>query len=206
MGYNEIIIGDCFEVCKALDKQFDLVFLDPDYNDISSIKCAIAISKAKLLKPGGALLCFMYPEDIPQDYYKPDQVCHWIKPLNSRNTKKRYSRFVEAICIWHGKFFNQELNAATRTGIFTDTLTYKHVHPYRKPYSLVEKLLLLHCPTCGWVLDMFGGSFVVNDVCRSLNFNSISIDKIDWRLETNYSLEEMKANAEEKEKENTETE
>lgn len=180
---NKIIIGDSFKLCKKIRNQYDLVFLDPDYNKLDDVYKSIEISMDYLVKDGGCILCFMYPEDIPngQHFRKPDQVCHWIKPLNSRNTKKKYSRFVEAICIWHGNYFNQSLNASTRTGIFTDTLIRKHKHPYRKPFSLVEKLILLHCPPGGRVIDLFGGTFVVDEVCRKHGIESLCIDKVDWR-------------------------
>lgn len=185
MGTQHIItIADFFELfsnSEILTNVYDLVLLDPDYNELDDIEKAISISLYHLRKPGGAVLCFMYPEDIPQGMLKPDQVCHWIKPQNSRNTKKRYSRFVEAICVWQGDYFNQELNPANRTGIFRDTLIRKHKHPYRKPYSLIEKLILLHCPIGGNMIDPFAGTFVSNEVCEKYGINSLCIDKVDWR-------------------------
>jgi len=178
---NTIIIDDFFNVRKTImTPKYDMAFLDPDYNDYKTMRLTISFIKQNMLKPDGAIICFSYPETIPQEL-EPDQVIHWIKPTASRNTKKSYASFVEAISVWHGKYFNQFLNPWCRNGIFTDICVRKHNHPFRKPFSLVEKLILLHCPINGRVIDPFAGSLVTHDVCVKNGINSVCIDKIDWR-------------------------
>ena len=178
---NKIIIADFFDIWDDLPKNtFDYAFMDPDYNEYYDMIQAIELTKKHLVKPNGAITCFSWPETIPQEL-QPDQVIHWIKPTASRNTKKKYASFVEAISVWHGRYFNQKLNPWCRNGIFTDICTRKHEHPFRKPFSLVEKLVLLHCPPGGKVLDMFAGSMTTHEVCKKNEIESLCIDKKDWR-------------------------
>jgi DNA modification methylase len=123
----------------------------------------------------------MYPEDLLYLSLNTlhDQICFWNKPPSPRNTTKKYTRITEAILVQHGNYFNQDLHWSTRTNVFNDT-PEKHAHPFRKPFSLVEKLVLLHTPPGGTVLDPFCGSQVVREVCDKHGFKSLSIDEKDW--------------------------
>lgn len=170
-----LIIGDCYEVIQRIHIPDNCYcFLDPPYEDE-------AISKAwrVFYAVTTALSCFMYPEQT-QNIEGCDQICHWVKPVSTKNTKRKYSRVVEAIAIKHGAYFNQNLHWSARTGVFTDTLTEKNAHPHQKPFSLVEKLILLHTPPGGVVLDPFCGSRRVKSVCDKHGIKSISIDMINW--------------------------
>jgi DNA modification methylase len=172
------IKGDCLTIINEITPRVDLLFLDPPYDNLE------LASNVALKCDNDAMVCFMYPENINSYFCYPeiDRVCHWIKPVSTKNTKKNYSQFVEAICVGHGSYFNQNLHWSTRTGIFTDTLIEKQIHPHQKPFSLVEKLVLLHTPPGGTVLDPFCGSQVVKHVCDKHGFKSLSIDIKDWRI------------------------
>jgi hypothetical protein len=121
----------------------DFTFLDPPYEDIPLIR---EILKATLANRDrndmkDAIVCFMWLDDVPKVfdalYYPwreimpvgmsayPDTITVWEKPQSTKNTVKSYSRFLEAICVWHGKFFNKNLHWANRTGIFFDRLIEK---------------------------------------------------------------------------------
>lgn len=175
--------ADCFDILPNIQhKSIDLCFLDPMYDDITTIKKVIRKCHRLFSKSSGAIICFMYPEIVYclEDVPAPDQIVHWVKPVSTKNTTKKYSRFIEAICIWHGEYFNQNLHWSNRTGVFTDTIVEKGSHPFQKPYSLVEKLILLHCPPGGSILDPFCGSQVVRKVADNHGFKSLSIDKENW--------------------------
>lgn len=186
---GRVVIGNSIDVLKpaGLIQAVDYLFLDPPYDNLRLAWDTICYSG---LRFPGAMTCFMYPEDIGLELEGFDQVCFWTKPVSTKNTSKQYSRFVEAICVWHNRdYFNQKLHWSTRTGIFADTLIEKQTHPHQKPFSLVEKLVLLHTPPGGTVLDPFCGSQVVKQVCDKHGFKSLSIDIKDWTIDIRREIE-----------------
>lgn len=177
MTTNKIIIDNCRNVLPRLKPHsFDLAFLDPPYEDHALRDYAIQEAMLHLLKAKTAIVCFMYPEDIMSLKFRFDQIAHWLKPISTKNTTRKYSSFIEAIAIKHGAYFNQDLHWSSRTGVFTDSIIVKAGHPHQKPASLVEKLLRLHCPIGGYVIDPFGGSGIVCDVAEKIGINSLSIE------------------------------
>jgi len=166
--------GDSLQIMQTIPADsFDCVIMDPPYEHTRLINEAIGNA---LRISTGATLCFMYPEDLVHLDHEPQQVVHWVKPVSTKNTTRKYSRFVESICVWHGDFFNQRMHWSNRTGIFTDTLDLKNRHPFEKPAALIRKLLLLHNRPDGKVLDPFAGSMTVRNVARDLNLPSTSIE------------------------------
>lgn len=173
---GQIVIADALEVLPRInDKDVGLAFMDPPYENYELIMATLSF----VLDWGCAVVCFGYPENIcwyRDARRRPDQIVHWVKPVSTKNTSKRYSRFVEAIAIWHGPFFNQKLHWSCRTGVFTDTIVHSGQHAHRKPESLVKKLVLLHCEPRKAVIDIFSGSKVVRQVCKDYGIRSLSID------------------------------
>lgn len=173
------LTDNCLDVMRDLDPgSIDLVIADPTYGESDLINTAILESE-RLCK---ARIFFMYAEDLCSldVSTKPDQVCFWSKPVSTKNTSRRYSRFIEVICVWHGDYFNADLPWHNRTGVFTDTLLESSPHPWKKPPSLIERLIRLHLapPYEGkTVLDPFAGSGTVADVCEKLGIECISIEK-----------------------------
>lgn len=152
------------------NRSFDLVIADPVYSNQAQL---LLVSE---LRRSHARICFCYPEDIRLFGSEPDQLCHWVKPVSTKNTSKKYSRFVEAIAVWHGPYFCQDIHWSCRTGVFTDHLVETSGHPWKKPFSLIEKLVRLHCPLGGSVLDLFSGSGTTEDVCKTLGIDCVSVE------------------------------
>lgn len=120
-------------------------------------------------------IVFMWPEDIHNLTYSPQQICFWTKPVSTKNTKKSYSRFVEILAIDNCQFY-EPLHWSARTGIFTDTLIENKSHPWKKPESLIEKLLLNHYCGNGLVYDPCAGSGVVHKICEKYSVESLSVE------------------------------
>lgn len=118
---------------------------------------------------------FMWPDDIWNLPFKPEQVLHWVKPESTKNTAKRYSRFVEVIACY-GVRFTESLHWSNRTGIFTDRLLRNDDHPWKKPESLIERLIRNHWPGHGIVYDPCAGSGTVETVCKRLGIGSLSVE------------------------------
>ena len=125
---------------------------------------------------------FMYPEDVWGLPCKPDQLLHWIKPESTKNTSKKYSRFVEVIACYNLKFY-EPLHWSNRTGIFTDRLFRNDDHQWKKPESLIERLIRNHYPGHGFVYDPCAGSGTVETVCKKLGISSLSVE-ISGRRDT----------------------
>ena len=117
---------------------------------------------------------FMMPEEVWGLPFRPQQLLHWIKPVSTKNTSVRYSRFVEAIACY-GVRFCGSLHWSNRTGVFTDCLMVKD-HEWKKPESLIERLVRNHWPAAGVVYDPCAGSRTVETVCRRLGVSSFSVD------------------------------
>ena len=149
------------------DEGVSLILCDPVYDDIDMMNAILAFDMPTIM--------FMYAENIHQISKQPDQVLFWLKPESTKNTIKKYSRFVEVICLF-GVSMNPDLHWSNRTGVFTDRLLSNKEHPWKKPDSLIERLLLNHYPGHNHVYDPCTGSYTVDAVCRRLKIPSISIE------------------------------
>lgn len=171
-----MIYGDSLEYMIQMDDAcIDFVLADPPYDKRflinASIRQARRVSK-------GASLYFMYAENVFDLTEKPDQIIFWVKPPSTKNTVKRYSRFVEVIACYdldRGPF-NQDTHWSTRSGIFNDSFSTKQIHPFEKPKSLIEKLLCLHTNPGDLVFDPFAGSGTVERVAKQLGRKCLSIE------------------------------
>lgn len=171
-----MINGDSLEYMGYLpNESVDFVLADPPYGNFPLINESIREAR-RVCK--GSTLYFMYADDIYDLNMRPDQIIFWMKPPSTKNTSKRYSRFVEVIACYDldkGPF-NQNTHWSTRSGIFNDSFSIKQVHPYQKPESLIEKLLCLHTNPGDLVLDPFAGSGTVEDVAGMLGRECLSIE------------------------------
>lgn len=191
--------GDSRQILPRLpDNCADLVLTDPPYEDPELLNLAVREGR-RLSK--GAVVVFMYAEDVWDLDTKPEQIVHWTKPISTKNTSKKYSRFVEVACIWHGPYFNQNLHWSARAGIFTDRLIDKQSHPHQKPYSLIATLIKTHAPPLKplpplmeipskedleevngpgpYILDPFAGSGTVPHVANCLGYHGVGIEMSD---------------------------
>lgn len=177
---GNVIFSDCREVLSRMRGQsVDMALIDPPYNDYD-LRSFLLRECGRIVDNVGAMALFTYPEDVLSlgigGYPRPDQIVHWLKPVSTKNTSKRYSSFIEAIAIWHGSYFNQDLHWSCRTGVFTDSLIEKSGHLHQKPASLIERLLLLHCPPGGSVIDPCAGTGTTMRAARKHGFKSLSIE------------------------------
>jgi hypothetical protein len=172
----------------------DFTFLDPPYENTKLIREIIkaTLSLREQQNKQNAIVCFMWLDDVPAVFdgllfpwkpempvgmsARPDKITVWEKPQSTKNTSKDYSQFLEAICVWHGSFFNKDLHWANRTGIFFDRLIEKPPFAHKKPDTLAERLVKLHTPPGGTVLDLFAGTGTVRTVCDQCGFLSLSSD------------------------------
>ena len=173
MANCEWIRGDAEVALGEMpDKYVDLVLTDPPYDFEYEKKKYFQQQFWRLSR--GSVIVFCPPEN--QWWGAPDQYLFWIKPISTKNTSKSYSRFVEMICVWNGGAWNANRHWSQYTNVFMDLVDDSKVHPYRKPPSLIERLILNHTNAGDKVLDAFAGSGVVAEVCKRLGRNSINVE------------------------------
>ena len=174
---NEQMLGDAFELLpKILDKSVDLVLTDPPYNFCPLDKAIIHNELKRICK--GTIIVFSPPEN--QWILPADQYLFWVKPISTKNTSKRYSRFVEMIFVYRSGIWNAKRHWSQYTNVFMDLVDNAKLHPFRKPPSLIKRLIENHSNENDIILDPFCGSGVVAEVAKSLNRNAISIDKENY--------------------------
>ena len=122
----------------------------------------------------GAIIVFSPPEN--QWILPADQYLFWEKPISTKNTSKNYSRFVEMIFVYGRGGWNCDRHWSQYTNVFRDLVDDTKYHAYRKPPSLIERLILNHTSPGDIVLDPFAGSGVVVEVCERLDRNWIAMD------------------------------
>jgi DNA modification methylase len=169
---NKYICENSFEYLFTLETQsFDLVLTDVPYDLSEDQKQFLHKEFLRIAK--GAIV-FSPPEN--QWILPADQYLFWIKPISTKNTSKHYSRFVEMIfCYGILKWFPKR-HWSQYTNVFTDLVDDAKLHPYRKPPSLIERLIKNHTEVGDKILDPFAGSGTVHQVCERLSRNSLSIE------------------------------
>lgn len=171
-----MIHGDSLVYMRQMpDASVDLVLADPPYSDLSLINGSIAEAR-RISK--GASLYFMYAEDLVGLEMEPTQVLFWVKPTSTKNTTKRYSRFVEVIACYDlaRSPFRQDTHWTVRSGLFTDTLIGTPEHPFKKPESLIEKLLAVNSNPGDLILDPFAGSGTTATVCARIGRKCLDME------------------------------
>jgi DNA modification methylase len=170
---HEYIKGNSFKLLPEMeDQSVDMILTDPPYDMPRNKIWTIHSEFIRICR--GTTIVFMPPEN--QWLHPADSYLFWIKPISTKNTSRRYSRFVEMIFVYNITTWNSNRHWSQYTNVFTDLVDDTSLHPYRKPPSLIERLLLNHTNTGDLVLDPFAGSGVVGEVCEALNRSSICID------------------------------
>ena len=123
----------------------------------------------------GVIIVFMPPKN--PWVRDADQILFWAKPISTKNTSKNYSNFVEQIFVYGRNVWNNERHWSNYVNIFVDRVDTVEVHPYRKPPSLIERLILNHTKEGDWVFDPFCGSGVVPELCKKLGRNCVAFEK-----------------------------
>jgi DNA modification methylase len=170
MGIN-ICHGDAWEfIGRQRDKKFHAIITDPPYDSPLNIGELLRVCS-------GNIILFCKPENQYDIQRFVTEYAFWIKTPSTKNFQKKLGRFVEMILIIRqGDTFNQ-LHWSQMTGVYDDRLIYPPIHPYEKPFSLIERLVRIYTKTGDLVLDPFCGSGTVPLVCKSLGRSCLGIEK-----------------------------
>lgn len=165
--------GDSFKLLPELeDKSFDLILTDPPYDLSLQSQSFLQFHFLRLSKTG--VIIFSPPEN--PWVFPASQYLFWVKPISTKNTSKRYSRFVEMIFLYGDLKWNHDRHWSQYTNVFNDLVDNSKLYPHRKPPSLIERLILNHSDPGDLIFDPFAGSGVVANVCKATDRISYSID------------------------------
>lgn len=121
----------------------------------------------------GNIITFCSPENQP---FIPDEYLFWIKTPSTKNYSRKCGRFVEMILVFRqGNVFNK-LHWSQMTGVYTDLVIEPEGHQWRKPLSLIERLVRIYTNIGDTILDPFCGSGTTLQACKNLARNSVGID------------------------------
>jgi len=159
-----------YETCDGYSKEgpFDAIITDPVYQQ--NVDIPLLRSRCK-----GNLIVFCAPEDRPSE--KPDEILFWQKPLSTKNFSRKCGRFVEEICVyrnWKAPF--NQIHWSCMTGMFTDNLHTKSVHPWQKPLSLILKLMRIYTAAGDVIFDPFAGYGTTLLAAKLLDRDAIGCD------------------------------
>lgn len=121
----------------------------------------------------GNIITFCASEDHP---FEPSEIAYWIKTPSTKNYTRRLGRFVEKIYIYRqGSTFNK-LHWSQMTGVYDDRVIEPEGHQWRKPLSLLERLVRIYTNEGDTILDPFVGSGTTLLAARSLNRQFVGVD------------------------------
>ena len=128
------------------------VISDPDY------KSQPPVSEYRKYCRGNIVL-FCDARWRPEHKEPISSVLHWKKPLCTKWSTKQPNRFIEEILVFKGKppIFNP-IHWSSMSGIFDDGFISKPDHPYAKPITMMEKLILMYSNPGDLIFDPFCGS------------------------------------------------
>lgn len=165
-----IYLGDFFEVADRVvgDSAVSAVITDPPYDGDGRFL------KYLLPRVRGNIIAFCKPEN---QYYKADEYLFWTKTPSTKNYQNKVGRFVEiALVLRRGGVFNP-LHWSQMTGVYDDRLVYPTEHPYEKPLSLIERLVLIYTNPGDTVIDPFMGSGTTGLACLRNGRNFVGIER-----------------------------
>ena len=168
-----IIQADSFEYLPGMEtNSVDLVLTDPPYDFDAEQKEFLHSEFMRISKTGA--IVFSPPEN--QWILPASQYGFWIKPISTKNTSRRYSRFIEMIFFYGDLKWGTGRHWSQYTNVFTDLVDDAKLHPYRKPPSLIERLMLNHSEIGDKILDPFAGSGTVEEVGTLLGRKVIALE------------------------------
>jgi len=172
---NGIVQEDAFTLLPKLsNKCFDHIITDVPYDFNEKQKAFLHNEFRRIAKYW--IIVFSPPEN--QWILPADQYLFWIKPISTKNTSKSYSRFVEMIFIYkldENAIWNTDRHWSQYPNVFHDLVMSKE-HPYKKPYSLMERLILNHTDVGDSILDPFAGSGTTIEVAKNNKRPAYGID------------------------------
>lgn len=159
--------GDGLELLKT--RQWDHILTDPDYENQPHAHTYWEFCK-------GNIILFCDPTMRPEGR-APDEVLVWLKPPAYKNVSKRCAKMFEEILVYRGpKSVFTPIHWSSMTGIFTDDFIEKPDHPYAKPVSMMEKLLLMYTKPGDTVFDPFCGSGTVGIAAKKHGRNYVGCE------------------------------
>lgn len=170
---NEIICANAYEWAKSMpDKSIDHVITDYEYGTEFPIKEFLRICR-------GTIMTFCAPEDSPLGIFLCERA-FWIKTPSTKNYKRKLGRFVEEIhiCRRHenrGDVFNTDLHWSNYTGVYTDLVEEKGWY-WKKPLSLMERLVRIYTAPGDIVADPYCGSGTTLEACLKWRRPFIGVD------------------------------
>jgi DNA modification methylase len=152
------------------DKSIDVIITDPPYE--------IALDMGELRRVcRGHIIAFCAPEN---KFFIPDEIAYWIKTPSTKNYTRHLGRFVEYIIIErHGDTFNTGLHWSNYTGVYNDMILEKQIHPFEKPLSLMERLILIFSNPGDIVFDPFMGSGKTGKACQHTNRSFVGVEEVE---------------------------
>lgn len=174
--------GNSFKLLNDIPSQsVEAIITDPPYDFNKTQIKQLHSEFCRITK--GTIIVFSPPENQwKAKDVTSDQICFWAKPISTKNTSRRYSRFVEMIFIFtefnevSGKW-NCKRHWSQYTNIFTDLVEGEtKSHPFTKPFSLVRRLIENHTDENDIILDPFCGSGTIPMVSKFLNRNYIGFE------------------------------
>ena len=176
---NGIYIGDALNLIKQIpDWSIDLILTDPPYDFDATLRKKFQQEFLRVSKYGVIVFC---PPENPWQI-PADQYLFWIKPISTKNTSKKYSRFVEEILIFGNLKWNHDGHWSQYTNVFTDLVVGRSDHPYEKPKSLIERLIRNHSEQGDIILDPFCGSGTILLVCKEMNRRYLAFELDEKQL------------------------
>lgn len=163
----DVILADAYDwlACRS-DKSVDHIITDYVYGTEFPIEQCKRVCR-------GNILTFCASEDFP---FVPDEKAYWIKTPSTKNYSKHLGRFVEQIfIIRQGDTFNC-LHWSQMTGVYDDRVIESDGHQWRKPISLLERLVRIYTNEGDIILDPFCGSGTTLEAANSLGRHGIGID------------------------------
>lgn len=163
------------ELPQFTSKSIQMILTDPPYNTSREDMIWYHEEFKRICK--GTIIVFMPPEN--QWILPANQYLFWEKPISTKNTSKSYSRFVEMMFVYEMSEhkWNPNRHWSQYTNVFKDLVDDTSLHPFRKPPSLIERLILNHTDEYDYILDPFAGSGVVVDVGNRLKRYAKGIEK-----------------------------
>lgn len=179
----EVIQANSWEWMWNFEGQVDHIITDFPYGT------TFHLPACKKICPGNIItFCTYYDHPFPLRP-KVDEKAYWVKTPSTKNFSKFLGKFVEEIYIHrNGTTFNK-LHWSQMKGIYDDLVIEAEGHQWRKPLSLMERLVRIYTNPGDTILDPFCGEGTTLQACENLGRNAIGID-IDTKW-VNHCIENL---------------
>lgn len=173
-----ILCADTLEWIKQQpSKSIDHIITDYEYGTDFPFQEFVRICR-------GTILTFCSEKDSPMNG-KETEMAYWIKTPSTKNYSKHLGRFVEQIPIYRQTeydVFNADLHWSNYTGVYTDMVEEKG-WLWRKPLSLMERLVRIFTDKGDTVLDPYCGYGTTLQACYNYGRAYIGIDIDQTRVD-----------------------